>query len=208
MGAPPCCGSSAVHHPIAFDSSVASAVVPAIYHGAYLAEVSVPCCIDIKLVYAMSMSFGCRGGVAKRFQGSSQQPLQFQMHHGTGKVAAVIITMIFGGTPVVRLTVLGLRGVPETIREAAIAYGASKWYLLRKVDLPLATPSILAGVNQTVMLSLAMVVVASLIGAKGLGQDVLEALQYANVGQGILAGVAILFVALILDRVVQGKKRV
>ena len=127
---------------------------------------------------------------------------------GTGKVAAVIITMIFGGTPVVRLTVLGLRGVPETIREAAIAYGASKWYLLRKVDLPLATPSILAGVNQTVMLSLAMVVVASLIGAKGLGQDVLEALQYANVGQGILAGIAILFVALILDRVVQGKKRV
>ena len=127
---------------------------------------------------------------------------------GTGKVAAVIITMIFGGTPVVRLTVLGLRGVPETIREAAIAYGASKWYLLRKVDIPLATPSILAGVNQTVMLSLAMVVVASLIGAKGLGQDVLEALQYANVGQGILAGVAILFVALILDRVVQGKKRV
>ena len=79
-----------------------------------------------------------------------------------------------------------MRGVPETIREAAIAYGASKWYLLRKVDLPLATPSILAGVNQTVMLSLAMVVVASLIGAKGLGQDVLEALQYANVGQGIL----------------------
>ena len=127
---------------------------------------------------------------------------------GTGKVAAVIITMIFGGTPVVRLTVLGLRGVPETIREAAIAYGATKWYLLRKVDLPLATPSILAGVNQTVMLSLAMVVVASLIGAKGLGQDVLEALQYANVGQGILAGIAILFVALILDRVVQGKKRV
>jgi glycine betaine/proline transport system permease protein len=67
---------------------------------------------------------------------------------GTGKVAAVIITMIFGGTPVVRLTVLGLRGVPETIREAAIAYGASKWYLLRKVDLPLATPSILAGLTK------------------------------------------------------------
>ena len=68
-------------------------------------------------------------------------------------------------------------------------------------------PTILAGVNQTVMLSLAMVVVASLIGAKGLGQDVLEALQYANVGQGILAGVAILFCALILDQVIQGKKK-
>ena len=125
---------------------------------------------------------------------------------GTGKPAAVVTTMIFGGTPVVRLTVLGLRGVPESIREAAIAYGASKWYLLRKVDLPLAAPSILAGINQTIMLSLAMVVVASLIGAKGLGEDVLEALQYASVGQGILAGFAILFCALILDRVVQGRR--
>ena len=126
---------------------------------------------------------------------------------GTGKPAAVVTTMIFGGTPVVRLTVLGLRGVPESIREAAIAYGASKWYLLRKVDLPLAAPSILAGINQTIMLSLAMVVVASLIGAKGLGEDVLEALQYASVGQGILAGFAILFCAMILDRVVQGRRQ-
>ena len=126
---------------------------------------------------------------------------------GTGKPAAVVTTMIFGGTPVVRLTVLGLRGVPESIREAAIAYGASKWYLLTKVDLPLAAPSILAGVNQTIMLSLAMVVVASLIGAKGLGEDVLEALQYANVGQGILAGFSILFCAMILDRIVQGGRK-
>ena len=126
---------------------------------------------------------------------------------GTGKPAAIVTTMIFGGTPVVRLTVLGLRGVPESVREAAIAYGASKWYLLTKIDLPLAAPSILAGINQTIMLSLAMVVVASLIGAKGLGEDVLEALQYASVGQGILAGFAILFCAMILDRVVQGRRR-
>lgn len=121
-----------------------------------------------------------------------------------GKPAAIVITMIFGGTPVVRLTVLGMRGVPESIREAAIAYGASKWYLLTRVDLPLAAPSIFAGINQTIMLSLAMVVVASLIGAKGLGEDVLEALQYANVGQGILAGFAILFCAMILNRIIQG----
>ena len=124
----------------------------------------------------------------------------------TGKPAAVIITMIFGGTPVVRLTVLGIQGVPQSVREAAISYGSSKWYLLRKIDLPLAAPSILAGINQTIMLSLAMVVVASLIGAKGLGEDVLEALQYASVGQGILAGFSILFCALILNRVMQGKK--
>jgi len=126
---------------------------------------------------------------------------------GTGKPAAVVTTMIFGGTPVVRLTVLGLRGVPESVREAAISFGANKWYLLTKVDLPLASPSIRAGINQTIMLSLAMVVVASLIGAKGLGEDVLEALQYANVGQGILAGFAILFCAMILDRIVQGGRR-
>ena len=126
---------------------------------------------------------------------------------GTGKPAAVVTTMIFGGTPVVRLTVLGLRGVPESVREAAISFGANKWYLLTKVDLPLAGPSIRAGINQTIMLSLAMVVVASLIGAKGLGEDVLEALQYANVGQGILAGFAILFCAMILDRIVQGGRK-
>ncbi|MCU9837914.1 ABC transporter permease subunit [Ruegeria sp. WL0004] len=126
---------------------------------------------------------------------------------GTGKPAAVVTTMIFGGTPVVRLTVLGLRGVPESVREAAISFGANKWYLLTKVDLPLAAPSIRAGINQTIMLSLAMVVVASLIGAKGLGEDVLEALQYANVGQGILAGFSILFCAMILDRIVQGGRR-
>ncbi|SLN69875.1 Glycine betaine/L-proline transport system permease protein ProW [Roseovarius albus] len=126
---------------------------------------------------------------------------------GVGKPAAVIVTMIFGGTPVVRLTVLGLRGVPESVREAAISFGANKWYLLTKVDLPLASPSIRAGINQTIMLSLAMVVVASLIGAKGLGEDVLEALQYANVGQGILAGFAILFCAMILDRIVQGQRK-
>ena len=126
---------------------------------------------------------------------------------GVGKPAAVIVTMIFGGTPVVRLTVLGLRGVPESVREAAISFGANKWYLLTKVDLPLASPSIRAGINQTIMLSLAMVVVASLIGAKGLGEDVLEALQYANVGQGILAGFSILFCAMILDRIVQGERK-
>ena len=126
---------------------------------------------------------------------------------GTGKPAAIIATMIFGGSPVVRLTVLGLRGVPETVREAAMAFGASKSYLLWKVDIPLAMPSIMAGINQTILLSLAMVVIASLIGAKGLGEDVLEALQYASEGQGILAGLAILFCAMILDRIIQGRRR-
>ena len=126
---------------------------------------------------------------------------------GAGKPAAVVTCLIFGTPPVIRLTVLGLRGVPESIREAAIAYGASNWYLMTKVDLPLAAPSIRAGMNQTILLSLLTVVVASLIGAKGLGEDVLEALQYASIGQGLLAGLAILFIAMMLDRVIQGKRK-
>ena len=125
---------------------------------------------------------------------------------GSGKPAGVIATMIFGSPPVIRFTVLGLQQVPEAVREAAMAFGATPRYLLWKVDLPLARRTIMAGVNQTILLSLAMVVVASLIGAKGLGEDVLEALQYAEAGQGILAGLAILFCALILDRIVAGKK--
>ncbi len=125
---------------------------------------------------------------------------------GSGKPAGVVATMIFGSPPVIRFTVLGLQQVPDTVREAATAFGATPRYLLWKVDLPLARKTIMAGVNQTILLSLAMVVVASLIGAKGLGEDVLEALQYAAAGQGILAGLAILFCALILDRIVAGRK--
>ncbi|MEO0911454.1 MAG: ABC transporter permease subunit [Pseudomonadota bacterium] len=126
---------------------------------------------------------------------------------GSGKPAGVVATMIFGSPPVIRFTVLGLQQVPETVREAALAFGATPNYLLWRVDLPLAARTIMAGVNQTILLSLAMVVVASLIGAKGLGEDVLEALQYAAAGQGILAGLAILFCALILDRIVAGKRQ-
>ncbi len=126
---------------------------------------------------------------------------------GTGKPAAVVTCLIFGMPPSVRLTVLGLQGVPASIREAAIAYGANNWYLLTKVDLPLAAKSIRTGMNQTILLSLLTVVVASLIGAAGLGEDVLEALQYASVGQGILSGLAILFIAMIIDGIVQGRNK-
>ncbi len=125
---------------------------------------------------------------------------------GAGKPAAIVATLIFGSPPVIRFTVLGIQQVPQAVREAATAFGATPTYLLFKVDLPLAARTIMAGVNQTILLSLAMVVVASLIGAKGLGEDVLEALQYASEGQGILAGLAILFCALILDRIVAGKR--
>ena len=124
---------------------------------------------------------------------------------GIGKPPGIIATIIFGMPPVVRLTVLGFDGIPASVREAAMSFGVSKAYMLFRVDLPLARPSIMAGVNQTILMCLSMVVIASLIGAKGLGEDVLDALTYANEGKGVLAGIAILLCAMILDRIVQGK---
>jgi glycine betaine/proline transport system permease protein len=124
---------------------------------------------------------------------------------GIGKPPGVIATLVFGTPPVVRLTALGIRGVPASVREAAQAYGATRWFLLTRVDLPLAMPSMMTGINQTILMCLSMVVIASLIGAKGLGEDVLNALQYAAVGQGLLAGLAILLCAMVIDRIVQGR---
>ena len=124
---------------------------------------------------------------------------------GTGKPPGIIATLVFGMPPVIRLTALGLKGVPEDVKEAARAYGATKWQLLRGVELPLAVPAIMTGVNQTILMCLSMVVIASLIGAQGLGSVVLEALQYAAKGQGMLAGLAILLCAMVIDRVVQGR---
>ena len=123
---------------------------------------------------------------------------------GTGKPPGVLATVVFGMPPVIRLTALGMRQVPEGTKEAALAFGCTKGMLLRDVEIPLAMPSIMAGVNQTILMCLSMVVIASLIGAGGLGKNVLEALQYAAKGQGMLAGLAILFCAMVIDRVIQG----
>lgn len=126
---------------------------------------------------------------------------------GTGKPPGVLATLVFAMPPVIRLTALGMRGVPETTKEAAIAFGCSKRQLLFNVELPLALPSIMTGINQTILMSLSMVVIASLIGAEGLGALILEALQYAAKGQGLLGGLAILFCAMVIDRIAQGMYR-
>ena len=126
---------------------------------------------------------------------------------GTGKPPGIIASIVFGLPPVVRLTNLGLRQVPRDVKEAALAFGATRWQILRDVEAPIARPSIMAGVNQTILFCLSAVVIASLIGAKGLGYDVLVALQYAAKGQGVLAGVAILICAMVIDRIVQGSFR-
>lgn len=126
---------------------------------------------------------------------------------GTGNPPGILATIIFGMPPVIRLTALGMRGVPESIKEAASAFGASNWQILRDVELPLARPSIMTGVNQTILMCLSMVVIISLIGGGGLGQTILEALQFAAKGPGILGGLAILLVAMVIDRIVQGAFR-
>ncbi len=124
---------------------------------------------------------------------------------GTGKPPGILATLIFGMPPVVRLTALGIKQVPATIVEGALAFGCTRRKLLMDVEIPLALPSIMTGVNQTILMCLSMVVIASLIGAEGLGTDVLQALQYAAKGQGLLAGIAILLCAMIIDRIVQGR---
>ncbi|MEO0664867.1 MAG: ABC transporter permease subunit [Pseudomonadota bacterium] len=126
---------------------------------------------------------------------------------GTGNPPGILATIIFGMPPVIRLTALGMRGVPDSIKEAAGAFGASNWQILRDVELPLARPSIMTGVNQTILMCLSMVVIISLIGGGGLGQTILEALQFAAKGPGLLGGVAILLVAMVIDRIVQGAFR-
>ena len=126
---------------------------------------------------------------------------------GTGKPPGIIASIVFGLPPVVRLTNLGLRQVPQDVKEAALAFGATKWQILRDVETPIAKPSIMQGINQTILFCLSAVVIASLIGAKGLGYDVLVALQYAAKGQGVLAGLAILVCAMVIDRIVQGSFR-
>ena len=125
------------------------------------------------------------------------------MLFGLGKVPAVLATLIYALPPVIRLTALGLNQVPESVEEAAIAYGATRWQLLKEVRLPLAMPSILAGVNQTTMMALAMVVISSMIGARGLGQEVLLSINRIDVGRGFEAGMSVVFLAIVIDRLTQ-----
>lgn len=122
---------------------------------------------------------------------------------GIGKVAGMLAVIVYALPPVVRLTNLGIREVDPDVIEAADAYGGNSWQKLYHVQLPLALPSIFAGINQTIMMSLSMVVIASMIGVKGLGQPVLKAIQNQYFAIGLLNGFAIVALAIIFDRVSQ-----
>lgn len=122
---------------------------------------------------------------------------------GIGRVPGLLAVVIYAIPPVIRFTNLGIRLVDTDLLEAADAFGASTWQKMSKVQLPLALPTIMAGVNQTIMLSLAMVVVASMIGVQGLGQPVLKAISNQYFTMGVFNGLAIVGIAIIFDRVSQ-----
>ncbi|OJX35910.1 MAG: ABC transporter permease [Burkholderiales bacterium 68-12] len=129
------------------------------------------------------------------------------MLFGIGNVPGVIVTIVFALPPLVRLTNLGIRQVRPDLIEAARAYGASPWQMLVKVQLPLAMPSIMAGVNQALMLSLSMVVIASMIAVGGLGQMVLRGIGRLDMGLATVGGLGIVLLAITLDRVTQAMGR-
>ncbi|HKK91631.1 MAG TPA: proline/glycine betaine ABC transporter permease [Desulfobacteraceae bacterium] len=122
---------------------------------------------------------------------------------GLGPVAAIFSTVIFSVPPAIRLTCLGIRQVPTELVEAADAFACTKWQKLTKLQIPIATSTIMAGINQTIMLALSMVVIAAMIGARGLGGEVWKAIQRLQPGRGFEAGLGIVIVAIILDRLMQ-----
>lgn len=122
---------------------------------------------------------------------------------GLGKPAGIFATLIYAVPPVIRLTNLGIRQVSHETVEAARSFGASPWQVLTKVQIPMALPTIMAGINQTTMMALAMVTIASMVAAGGLGDNVLRALQKNQAGNGLISGLAIVFLAIIIDRLTQ-----
>jgi glycine betaine/proline transport system permease protein len=122
---------------------------------------------------------------------------------GLGAVSAIFATVIFAVPPAIRLTCLGIKQVPRELIEAADAFGSTRGQKLFKLQLPLAIPTIMAGINQTIMLALSMVVIAAMIGAGGLGSEVWKAIQRLEPGKGFEAGIAIVILAMILDRITQ-----
>jgi len=122
---------------------------------------------------------------------------------GIGRVPGLIAVVIYAIPPIIRLTNLGIRLVDKDVLEAADAFGSSNWQKLKNVQLPLALPTIMAGINQTIMMALAMVVIASMIGVQGLGQPVLRAISNQYFALGIFNGLAIVGIAIIFDRISQ-----
>jgi glycine betaine/proline transport system permease protein len=176
--------------------------------GIVVVAVSISLLVGIPVGIAMSSSERFNGLITPVLDAMQTMPslvylIPALMLFGLGKVPAVFATVIYALPPVVRLTNLGIRQVSNDIQEAALVFGASPWQMLKEVRLPLAMPSIMAGINQTTMLALSMVVIASMIGAGGLGEEVLKATNRVAAGKGFEAGWAIVVLAIVIDRISQ-----
>ncbi len=172
------------------------------------------------LAVALGIPLGIIGGLSERFHKVITPILDFMQtmpafvylipaipFFGLGPVAAVFATIIFSIPPAIRLTSLGIRQIDVEMIEASEAFGTTTMQKLTKVQLPLALPTIMAGVNQTIMLALSMVVIAAMIGAGGLGGEVWRAIQRLRPGQGFEAGLAVVIIAMLLDRITQNLAR-
>ena len=172
--------------------------------------------ISTIIAVALGVPLGILAGLSERFHAIVKPILDFMQtmpafvylipaipFFGLGPVAAAFATVIFSIPPAIRLTALGIRQIDAEMIEASEAFGTTTMQKLFKVQLPLALPTIMAGVNQTIMLALSMVVIAAMIGAGGLGGEVWRAIQRLRPGQGFEAGLAVVIIAMLLDRITQ-----
>lgn len=164
----------------------------------------------------VGIPFGIMAGRSDRFEAALRPVLDAMqttpafvylvpivMLFSIGNVAGVLATIVFALPPIIRLTSLGIRQVHPELVEAALAFGATSWQVLTKVQIPLALPTIMAGLNQTIMMALSMVVIAALIGAGGLGAPVVLGLNTLDIGLATIGGLAIVLMAIVLDRITQ-----
>jgi glycine betaine/proline transport system permease protein len=171
-----------------------------------VASVIISLALGIPIGIIMARSNPVESGLKPLLDGMQTMPsfvylIPALMLFGLGKVPAVFATVIYAMPPIIRLTNVGIRQVPHSVVEAAQAFGSSSRQILFEAQLPLAIPSIMVGINQTTMMALAMVVIASMIGAKGLGMEVLLAINRIQIGRGFEAGLCIVLLAIIIDRI-------
>jgi glycine betaine/proline transport system permease protein len=173
--------------------------------------------ISVAISLLIGIPLGILSGLSKRFETFLRPVLDVMqtmpafvylipvvLFFGIARVPSVIATVIYALPPAIRFTSLGMRQISESTLEAARAFGSTRWQLLFKIRLPLAAPTIVAGINQTIMMAFGIVVIAALIGANGLGKTVMQTLQKLQVGKGLEAGLAIAFMAIMLDRISYG----
>lgn len=172
-------------------------------------SVMVSILLGLPLGILMTKSSLCRRIMKPLLDGMQTMPsfvylIPAVMFFGFGKVPAVIATTIYALPPLIRLTYLGINNINKEVVEAGLAFGSTSMQMLQKIELPQALSSIMTGINQTTMMAMSMVVISSMIGAEGIGNEVLISIRRLKIGNGFQAGMAIVFLAIILDRVLQG----